>query len=377
MYHAGNFPVWVLTAAVLSLDVAATEPVELTGDTASDIAAFGWALAQDDGILAVSAPTDSDGEGVYGSVFLYQRVNNEWLLEQRLLPSKPNFLGNFGNDIDLDSGTLVAAEFKGEGAFVFERNDIAWNETSFLASPDTLGVAIQNDVIAVGSVSDSTLANGAGAVKIFRKTGDSWQESQTLFPSDAVIDGAFGHSISISGEILVVGAPGPKSEAAYVFRSTESGFVEEAKIYSSTVVPGDAFGSNVHTDGSTIAVGVSTSSACSARAYVFEKAVNLWIETGSLLPGGLFACESVSVSVEGNNLLVGTPSVDSVTWFRREAGGWTGFAPLESPEAQTGQRFGFSASLFWPFSIIGSPFKDEGTAYIFDLESIFTDAFGG
>ena len=80
-------------------------------------------------------------------------------------------------------------------------------------------IALDHDNLLVGA----PLANdGAGAVFYFRKDGDSWVEKQVLLPEAAGAASSFGSSVSIRGNVALVGAPtdeeaAPFAGAAYYF----------------------------------------------------------------------------------------------------------------------------------------------------------------
>ena len=77
------------------------------------------------------------------------------------------------------------------------------------------------------------------------------------------VDDAFGISVAIDGDTIVVGSYGgdigTNSGSAYVFRTSDGGatYVEVAKLTAADAAAGDEFGRSVAIDGDTIVVGAN------------------------------------------------------------------------------------------------------------------------
>ena len=76
-----------------------------------------------------------------------------------------------------------------------------------------------------------------------------------LLPSDGAAGDRFGHSVSISGDVALVGAYGSGSGSAYVFRWNGSSWVEEQKLLPSDGAAEDWFGYSVSISGNVALVG--------------------------------------------------------------------------------------------------------------------------
>mmetsp|Transcript_14851 Transcript_14851/g.48444 ORF Transcript_14851/g.48444 Transcript_14851/m.48444 type:complete len:526 (+) Transcript_14851:8-1585(+) len=129
-------------------------------------------------------------------------------------------------------------------------------------------VAILNDVVVVGAYRDDTNFTDSGAAHVYRTldNGTSWSEVATLRASDAADNAYFGGSVALSedksdDEInVVVGADyggGLTSGAAYVFRSVDQGntWHEVAKLGASDPEAFDNFGDAVAISGDLVVVG--------------------------------------------------------------------------------------------------------------------------
>ena len=92
------------------------------------------------------------------------------------------------------------------------------------------GVALDGDVFVVGAqTKDSGVVKEVGAAMVFRAEGDTWSRVASLVPEDLRYPyAAFGCSVAISGDVIVVGAYGDttgshRSGAAYVYRTADEG----------------------------------------------------------------------------------------------------------------------------------------------------------
>jgi hypothetical protein len=153
-------------------------------------------------------------------------------------------------------------------------------------------------------------------------------------------DGAIGtFALSVSGEILAIGAPAEDSDgnpandgklesgAVYVFRRQNDAWVQEAYLKAPNADPGDRFGTSVAVDGDTLVVGAlleqgnGTSPANngadgSGAAYVFRRSgAGIWSQEGYLKASNLGLGDRLgtSVAISGSTVVVGATGEDSVS----------------------------------------------------------------
>ena len=163
-------------------------------------------------------------------------------------------------------------------------NQVAKLTASDAASYDYFGcsVAIDGDTIVVGAYQFTT---GPGKAYIFQTDdgGATYGQVAKLTASDAEDDDYFGWSVAIDGATIVVAAKwdddaGDKSGSAYVFRSSDgwdggTTYDQVAKLTAADGAANDAFGGSVAIDGDTIVVGAccdDDGGSNSGSAYVFE-----------------------------------------------------------------------------------------------------------
>ncbi len=230
-------------------------------------------------------------------------------LEQKLLPT-PNGLGgqetHLGRSFSIDNDRmLVTASSK---AIMFEFDGDNWVETQKIA--DTSGitaVALSENHAAVSSFRSYSYAT-PGVVNTFEFKNNQWIESTQIKSSDGVNGDEFGHSLNISGDRMVVGAPLADGQvgAAYVFEFDGNSWNETAKLTASNGYGSDNFGHSVVIDGDMILVGAPRTPDGGA-VYSFEFDGNIWKETAIITSsdpkvGGKFG---LAMSLKANQLLIG------------------------------------------------------------------------
>lgn len=120
-----------------------------------------------------------------GAVYVYKRTGNSWDFEAYIKASNPDQDDYFGQTISLNNTQLAVG---------------VWKESS---SGQGLSGADQSDNSSAGS----------GAVYVFNRTGDTWEQTNYIKASNAEEDDRFGTNLALSAGTLVVIAPGEDSNA--------------------------------------------------------------------------------------------------------------------------------------------------------------------
>jgi hypothetical protein len=249
----------------------------------------------------------------------------------------------------------------------------------------------------------------AGAVTFSQaqNPASTWKQSSAVTASNKEDGDQFGVALAVSrdGTTLAVGAPMENSAATgvngkqadesayssgavYVYSRSPNGWPQQAYLKASNTGANDQFGYAVSlsADGNTLAVSAvyedssargingnqaDNSVAESGAVYVFARSGSTWSQqaylkasnTGGQEDGDTFGY-SVSLSGDGNTLVVGAPSEDSaaieingdqannaaggagaVYMFTRNGSAWSQQAYLKSPTARANALFGYSVSL--------------------------------
>ncbi|MFT6716103.1 MAG: ketosteroid isomerase-like protein [Saprospiraceae bacterium] len=203
------------------------------------------------------------------------------------------------------------------------------------------GVAMDGDVLAVGSWKNKLDENGAnstsnaGAVYVFEKgSDDKWVEVKKLVASDRTSNDYLGQTLQVDGNTIVVGTPTDgtgigtaveKSEAGsiVVFGKVNGTWKETQKIVCPDYDRSYRFGESVSVSGDYILAGspymsqpISSGQGLNqnGEVYVFKKqsdgtwAVDQMIVAGDRLDSDHFG-EAVSMS--GNRIVVSAPATNT------------------------------------------------------------------
>jgi hypothetical protein len=227
----------------------------------------------------------------------------------------------------------------------------------------------------------------AGSAYVFTHDGTSWTQQAHLKASDGAEGDAFGTSVAVSGQTIIVGADrdddnGQDSGSAYVFSQNGAAWVEEAKLLAKEGSKGDRFGASVALSGNVAVVGAPHPDATDAvpgTAYVFRYNGLNWIEEAKLTAidgeaGDLFGA---SVSVSGDYVVVGAPAADgsgALYVFKFDGATWDLEGKVVPKDAAGEQMFGGSVSMSGDVILSGATgdSSQAGAAYAYSIDTYHT-----
>jgi uncharacterized repeat protein (TIGR01451 family) len=246
---------------------------------------FGQSLAIYGHTVAVGAHGDDDRGSDSGSVYIFNRNQggtDNWGYVAKRTASDGRAGDYFGYSLALGKNTLAVGAHGDDdrgsssgSAYIFYRfwdnhkwKQVAKRTASDAASYDYFGysVAIDGDTVAVTAPRDDDNGYDSGSAYIFQQNqggSDNWGEVAKLTASDGESYDYFGRSVSISGDLMVVGADeddfnGSNSGSAYVFQRNHGGtnnWGEVDKLTAADGSSGDSFGLPVYASGDTVLVG--------------------------------------------------------------------------------------------------------------------------
>jgi hypothetical protein len=260
------------------------------------------------------------------------------------------------------------------------------------AAQDSFGgsVCIAGAYAIVGTREDDDNGSNSGAAYIFERDGTVWTQQAKLTPSDGAAEDQFGHSVAISGDYALVGAPydddnGAESGAAYVFKRDGTVWMQQAKLKPVDGAAEDFFGASVSIDDDYVLIGVpgdDDHGSGSGATYIFKRDVTSWSEQNKLMAGDGQAADRLGASVSLSDIyaLVGAPGDDgsgsgsgAAYVFKRDVADWTQEAKLTADDGAAEDRMGTSVSLSGMYAIVGAPEDDDngsesGSAYLFERD---------
>ncbi len=277
----------------------------LKGSTAAAFDQFGCSVA-------ISGDTVVVGAIIAQKATVFVRSGTTWTTETDLVASNAGTRDQFGCAVAVDGDTVVVgadweeSNATGVGgdqsdnslqeagaAYVFVRSGTTWSQQAYLKASNTetfddfgYAVAVAGDtavVSALGEGSNATGVNGdqsdnsmgnAGAVYVFLRSGTTWSQQAYLKASNTDAGDWFGHSLSIEGDTLLVGAPGEFSNATgvnggqsdnslrfagavYVFARNGTVWSQLAYVKASNTDAFDDFGFSVSLSGDTFVAGAA------------------------------------------------------------------------------------------------------------------------
>ena len=275
------------------------------------------------------------GGNFSGAAVIYRRSGTVWQEEQRLEPNPVLPLQLFGatvaiqGDVAMVGAPLFDVTPNGNDGivFVYRYDGSTWVEEQVLTSPvpggSTFGrrVKLAGDCAVIGQGGYTNAAGIlTGGAHVFRYSAPSWVAEATLVPAAAVAGDSYGFEVAVSGDRVLLGAPGVDSGgvqvsgAATFFRfDGAAGWIEEQTVALSTPTSGN-FGHSVSLDGDVAVVGAFEATTPvgprSGSVSVFRLTAGTWIEEAVLVAPGLVVQSwfGSATALLDNDLFIGAPN---------------------------------------------------------------------
>lgn len=287
------------------------------------------------GFSAVSGELSASTDEFDLIVALYARLNAEYLVQacndSGCADSAPVFV----------TGELEDAVGVFEASNASE-SDSFGSSVSISADSSTLAVGARSEDSAATGVNgdqNDNSASAAGAVYVFVRSGNRWQQQAYIKASNSDEFDSFGGDLSLSadGNTLAVGAdfedggaPGIDGDqndnsvsgagAIYVYARTGENWQQQAYIKSPNPLRFERFGSSVSlsANGDTLAVGAPGALSTGDGAgvvYAFTRTGGTWQQQAEIRASNAQEDDAfggqVSLSADGNTLAVGATDDDS------------------------------------------------------------------
>ena len=301
---------------------------------------------------------------------------------------------HFGGSVATAKGIAVvgAPDVSNQGVvYIYVKTSSGWPATPTATLDDPAGtaddefgysVAVSGKTIVVGSPGANSFA---GAAYVFVKGATSWSEipTQTLEDPASTSGDDFGYSVAMKGSNLVVGSPNYAAEgAAYIYVDSGTWPASPTKVLNDTVATGtDEFGFSVSITGKVAFVGAPGTDSFTGAAYAYVKGTSAWPTTPTVALADPAATADdyfgLSVFVAGKNAVVGAPGTSSLDgeayiYTRSAATGWPASpsVTLPGPSSQT-TEFGYAVADSHYAAVIGAyqGDSDAGRAYVYPKET--------
>jgi hypothetical protein len=310
---------------------------------------FGYSLAISDDTVVVGARRQGpQTANAAGAAYVFVRSGTTWSEQQFIQGSNTEFSDEFGTSVAVHGDTLLVgapwessiatgvggneldnSSTRSGAAYVFHRSGTTWTQQAYLkasnsGSLDYFGwsVDLSGDMAVVGARQEDSGAVGvggdqtdnatlsSGAAYVFARDGAVWSQQAYLKASNTGPSDEFGTSVALSGDRLIVGAPGEggfsagvngnqnnidlfELGAAYAFVRCGTDWIQQAYVKASSVNVDDDFGAAVAVSGDTVLIGAPEndsnatgvngnefdfSAALAGAGYVFD--MSLWSDLG-------------------------------------------------------------------------------------------------
>ncbi|MEZ5429196.1 MAG: hypothetical protein R2747_23315 [Pyrinomonadaceae bacterium] len=324
----------------------------------------------------------------------------------KLIPNDPVIGATFGHSVAVSGDTAVIGSWqdtigrnrKQGSVYVFVKKNGVWiNQAKLIAADgkrnDLFGfrVAIDGDTIIVGvPEADIGQTRNQGAVYVFTRRADNWEKQVKLVASDGGPSHLFGQSVAVSGDTILIGAPGvdnylndktPQAHgAAYIFTRNNGNWTEKQKIAGDGKTSG-GFGMNVALDNKTAVVGNVTDENYSNTIYIFSDDGTGWKKEEKIGFDRHQRDEKIAtdgtarnLAIDGGTIVVGAEhksakSDRAVFVYVRSGGKWTRQAVLKPSDGSKGDSFGWSADISGDRVVVGSHLlgnQNTGTVYVYE-----------
>lgn len=359
----------------------------------------------------VGAP---DTVGGRGSVFtLTLNGDDETWDSGSQLTATPSVLeAGFGRKVAIVAGAVVVgAETEpvnglddAGAAYVFELTQSTWSQVARFTAPTPSAGGRFGIEVAISGLQESTPdrmlvasneSSGAGRVYAYRRSAGSWVPSFTINPPVAQAAQEFGRTISLDGDVAVIGARrfdlgGADAGVAYGF-DFSSGFTSATSVQlgdpqpqadalagyavaidragPTTLVGAPLTDVDGNADQGVVLMGIGSSpSTFPPLQRVFALGQGL---------GNAFFGRSLSVA--SDTLLVGAPGesvgavrfVGAVHAYTRQADGqYAAPTRIANPQGMAGDFFGEGVAVHGDLALIGAPYADtngtdSGSVYVY------------
>ncbi len=352
----------------------------------------------------VGVPKDDNDQGVdVGSLQVFLRTETGWVQHQKLTASDAAGGDQFGSTLAMSGDYVIVGAPRKDGvgrnsgaAYIFRRQGTEWVEQTKLLAPDEtrgdyfgISVAIDGDTALVGAHRSNEPLADCGAVYVFERTGENWNQTTKLIAPDPDSFAYFGFSVGIDANTAIVGATrddeaGIDAGAAYVFVRNQFGWAPQAKLIGNNTESDDNFGFAVDVEGD-FAIVTSPKNRGSGSAYIYRREGTEWEQKRNRVrirmipidPDGASAF-GVSVDIKGDTAVIGATGGNvgedvvgaAYIFTQNEPPFWNQHTKLVAADRGGGDQLGFAVAIGENEVIAGAPRHNagglsSGAAYIF------------
>ena len=375
MVFLSNYLVFKIVLAALGrVDYPVAGDLELKYDTANKIYLSGGSL---DYVDDYTLYTTIGGETTTHIIPQSPRIdfNNETKLTGEAT-------GNFGSSVSIDGDYLAITDSFYHSndygkVYIYHRSGTTWSlQNSFesATSSDYMNaVALSGDYLMVGVRYGDNVDTNAGEVLVYKRSGTTWTNTQTLTASDGANADNFGSSITLKDNCAVVGTD--NVSGAYVFTLSNGTWSETQLLTTGT--NSDLFGHFVNLSDTDLLIGARGVNSLMGTAYIYTNNGGTFTQQAQITPDDLVGTDwfGQTGDIFGDYACVCAPYQNTSTGaayiFKRSGKTWTQQQKLTASNSATNTRFGYGVHLMSDDTVIIGAYNDDakganaGAAYLF------------
>ena len=335
-----------------------------------------------------------------GAAYLYQQVDNQWLLVQKILASDSINTMGFGSSVFIKGDYMIISANHGYNnssgtAYIYHNDGENWNEINTITASGSpicdqygcsVGISEDGEYAIVGAFNDDENGEGFGAAYIYQRSGSVWNLQTKIMAFDGALYDLFGYSVSITENYTFISAlndddNGEQAGSVYVYQNTGSNWEYHSKLIASHYTLHDRFGWSTSVSGDYIVIGAPGEEI--GEAYIFRLDNSNWIEDTILTASDGFYYDhfGLSVSISDKYAVIGAcdcPDVGvsaSAYFFEKEGTNWN---ELNKLTIDNWGAFGYSVSISGDNAIVGANLdwgvsNATGAAYLISNDGTYID----
>ncbi|MEZ5471433.1 MAG: hypothetical protein R3E90_06615 [Marinicella sp.] len=322
-------------------------------------------------------------------VYAFEFDGSNWNMIQVIRPSMNDYPFTFGMGVSIYGNTAMigqgVADNQSGRVYVFKYENNQWNQTQILYPNNNLegnkgrfgayGISIEGNRAVIGSQEGHGGALVSGYAYVFEFDGSQWNNTQILKNSDSAINDRFGHSVSLSGDRIMVGAyerniSDSATGKAYIFELHNGSWVETHGFRPAEANYYERFSYTVSLNNDTAIISRLGYFPIKPAAFVFRFDGENWNENQIITDwnGYDYSGFGLSISQFNNQTIISAaykwdqgsplPAIGSVYLFEDDDSQLNLVDEFQSPTSTT-QSFGHSINMFENHMVIGIPQDTE------------------
>jgi hypothetical protein len=337
---SGNIGYGVWGDCAANGNISEYQPV---ADTVSfpSLSNFGYSVYTSGNYAIAGIPYDNVGTNTsQGSANIYQYDGTKWILMQKITDPGGAAGDRFGFSVSLSGNYAIVSSI--------------WDD--------------------VGANTDQ------GSVSIYQYNGTSWVWMQKITDATGAVSDYFGASVSISGNMIVVGSSwddislSTDQGSSLFYKYNGTNWVLVQKVFDAVGLATDFFGHSVSISGNYAVVGVyfydvgATSNQGAAVMYQYNGTNWVFMQRLTDAQGAAYDVFGGSVSISGNYVIVGSSGDDvntnsdqgSASIYQLKNGTWVLMEKLTDDAGAAADYFGSNVFISGNYAIVGATSDDVG-----------------